>query len=118
MPKPQSFRVYYSNGTTWDDDLVHVPRNHVLGIQEVNKENGRRLVVQGYAYVYRFERGLWLKAEDFMGVVQYLDTPGTQYKILFGEMVFSDEWNEAMKWMKSDPDLPPRTGWHPSEPKE
>ena len=115
MAEPKRFRVYYVGGTTWDDDIDNIPCLHVLGINEIDAKHGRRLVCGTSMYVFRFDAGKWMKIDDLFGLVNYLAAPGREKKVLFGEKVFPDEWNEAMKWMKSDPDFPPRTGWYPDE---
>lgn len=115
--KPKKWRVYYYDGTTFDDDIINVPTFHVVGIQEVDSKNGRKYVFGSDYYGYRFDRERWIKL-DYMGAMMYLDHPGEKYKVLKGEMLLEDEWSEYLKRMKEDTDLPPRTGWYPTEPKE
>ena len=111
------WRVYYDNGSTWDDDVDNAPMMHVLLIQEINGKHGRRIVPPGDYYIYRFDREKWLSM-DFVGMIQYLAEPGTQKKVLMGKMVLPDEWGAILRTAKEDLDFPPRSGYYPAEPKE
>lgn len=103
------FRVYYSDGSTYDGPPENTPIFEVLVIVERSKEHGYRLVTNGDYYCWDNERKRWLPGDE-LHMIQYLHRPGWK-RVLLGITVNNNEWNDVMKRATSDPDFPVKTGY-------
>lgn len=108
------FRIYYTNGETYDGEPFNAPPMHVALILEKDKDHGRRIVSLCDFYVWRF--GRWF-GTDQPGFYQYLMTPGEPKYVLFGEMMIQDDWHAISRKANEDADFPARTGYAFREPK-
>lgn len=109
------FKVYYSDGSTYEGEPFDAPPMHVALILEKDKDHGRRIVSLTDFYVWRL--GRWF-GTDMPGFYQYLMTPGEAKYVLFGEMMLQDDWNAINGVAQEDPDFPVRTAYHANEPRE
>ena len=100
------FRVYYSDGSTYEGAVESTPIFEVLMIVERDADHGRRLVSNGDYYIY--DDGKWL-AVDFVGMLQYMARPSMEKRFLVGVMVHSEKWNNVVRRARSDPDFPTQT---------
>ena len=108
------YRVYYSDGSTHDSgDPYDTPIWGVLAIVELSKRHGRRVVSGGDYYVWSGTR--WMSV-DGIGMVQYLAKLGARaVRVLVGEMVDEELWQDTMRMANTDPDFPERTAYDPYE---
>lgn len=110
-----NWRVYYSDGATYDGPVDNVPIWEVLVIVERDPMHGRKLVSGGDYYIY--DGGRWI-AGDLMTMWQYMARPGTVKRVLVGVMVNSKKWQETMRKARNDPDFPVQTALHQYEDRE
>lgn len=104
------YKIFYRYGETYRGDIDQAPMFGVMGIVVNDKEHGKRRITGGDFYIWSSFDDQWY-AVDYAGLVIKMNRKGF-YRILFGETVPPDEWDQYCKQMEKDPDFPPRSAWH------
>lgn len=115
------WRLYYGDGTTYDDadgppELA--PSLNVQIIVQSDATVGRSLICDHDYYCWQLDDGdpRWT-AHDLHGLWDYLtSTPG--FKIVkFGRDLPFDRYRGFVRAAIEDPDFEPKSGWYPNEPR-
>lgn len=110
-----AWRIYYDGGATYTGDPWLAPVFGVLIIVVRDRDHGFRLISNGDYYCWITKEETWRQV-DYIGMVDYLQQPGPK-RVLFGRMISTNAWNEAVKAAMNDPDFPPKTGFAQNEPR-
>lgn len=108
------FKVYYSDGSTFEGDPFLAPAWGALLVVERDGDHGRRIVSHNDYFVWRDTR--WW-ACDFIGLIDYLSWPGPK-KVMFGRHIENEAWNAVFRKANEDRDFPVRLAYGAYEPKE
>ena len=108
------WRIYYSDGTTYDSGLGSPFDAPGLGVQVVmmsSTEHGRYSQARYDYYVWNM--GEWVGC-DIFGLWDYLQQSGPR-KVLFGRTLPNTEYNRIRREADCDPFFDPRTAWAENE---
>jgi hypothetical protein len=130
------WRIYYTNGETFDDARGPATEAPALGVQVIAQADERvgRVLLQGGDY-YWMDHGNWY-AGDAAGVYTYLATtghlqPAARFRHAFdllewmigtglvklGQMLRGPDFLDIYHRAYDDPDLPRKSAYHPREDK-
>lgn len=118
MDKHLQWRIYYSDGTTFDNlagGPEDAPALGVMLIAQVDVMTGRYYQSGSDFYIWLDEYERWLGVDTF-GRLTYDVRPGWK-RCLFGETVPNEQFRKIVKIADDDPDLPPRAGYQIRERK-
>jgi hypothetical protein len=103
-----TWRIYYSNGTTFDNTQgspADAPPTGVICIKQNNRMHGN--VVTAFKDFYWWNHDEWW-GSDQAGFWQYMFVPGNKV-VKFGVSVPSEVFHEIMKVAIADKDFPPKS---------
>ena len=97
------FKVFYENGTTYDDKSGLLDRVHKSGVIAILMEtqDGQRVEKDCEYYCY-FPHG-WVGVGQY-GFYEYLALPGTKL-VLFGRVINQSKYDAIMSKALSDPHI-------------
>lgn len=107
--------VVYSDRSLYTGDPWLAP---ALGVQAVvvrDPDHGWTLETRGDFYIYLSEQDTW-RAVDLYGKLDYEIAPGPS-RALWGRTMFDADYHALLRWLNEHPDLPPKSGWRPGEPR-
>lgn len=105
------FKIYYADGSVYSGDPYSAPVLGVILILESDENHGRRIIQNAdyYCLEDRGEGEQWWES-DFVGLVDYLITPGPK-RILIGRLVPNSVHQKIFDLAYADKDFPEKTGW-------
>lgn len=104
------FKVFYADGSTYTGDPYEAPAMGVIVIVHKDKEHGRRISAGHDYYVWEPDIERFVNV-DQIGMYCYLIRPGAK-RVLLGQMVSDEKYQEIFLMSQNDPDFPPRTAYH------
>lgn len=108
------WRIYYGNGEIYDPgDPYTSPSQNVQMIANADRNNGWSLIrcVDYYWYIEEIDE--W-NGGDIFGLYDYLLQDGHK-KVIFGRNTTNDNFNIILQRALTDPDIPQKSGWYPTE---
>lgn len=123
MAKPR-WKLWYAGGAVYSDldgPPEAAPGWGLLFAVQLDPDHGWRVIAGGQQgihvdyYWWDHETASWFVG-DWIGREDYLATPGWK-KVINGRSVSGREFRETFKRATADPDFPPKTAWHPDEPR-
>jgi len=104
-----SWRIYYRDGSTYDNlngPPEGAPR---LGVQLINiatEKEGRVTISEKDYYCWRADLGYWIGV-DINGLFTFL----LQHvgPVCFGELMAQEAYDALARWAMHDPDFPPKS---------
>jgi hypothetical protein len=89
------YRIYYSDGTTYDGTVETVPQAPPTGVQVIVQfdDYSEHWYMQSGSDNYIWRDGRWVGVDD-TGRTVYLVTPGWK-RVLFGETIRTERWLQA-----------------------
>lgn len=112
------WKIFYGDGSTYSDaagSAYDAPARNVQAIIADDKDHGWHCVRTCDYYWYLPIDDLWQGGDQF-GLFDHLIEPGAK-RILFGRTLGNQEFADVMERAYHDADLPPKTGWRPTERK-
>ena len=106
-----SFRVYYSDGSTFAGDPAEAPGLGVVVIAQDDDDVGR--MIMGRWDYYCWHAPQWW-GHDLTGLIDCLATPGPN-RVLIGRTVSQDDWHAIQARAVSDPGFAPKSATRPLE---
>lgn len=107
------WRIYYGDGTTWNDDAFAAPARNVQMIAVADPNHGWYLCRSSDYYWYLADSDTW-QSGDLFGLFDYLIEPGKK-RVLFGRTITNREFEAILTRAYNDPEIPQKTGWQPRE---
>lgn len=110
-----AYRVYYDNGTTFDDDPAQAPGVGVLAIVQPDPDHGRIVLSRWDFYCWHpgGQHGQWFGHDQF-GLFDCLTQPGWR-RVIFGRTVSTARFRAIHQAAEDDPDFPARSAVTPRE---
>lgn len=114
-----AWRIYYSDGTTFDSSMGSPSEAPGLGIAVIvqpDPDTGRVLMCKWDYYFYHQKYGQWWGADSF-GIIDQLtsDRAGDVVAVKAGRTMHSPEYKELYNRAVSDPDFARKSGRLPEE---
>lgn len=105
------WKVFYGDGSTVNGSfpVEAIPTQNVQIILIADDEYGRIMLHRYDYYGFDFDLERWF-GFDLFGLWEYLTRPGLK-KVLFGRTLPHEQWNPIYQAVKSDTDMPKKTGW-------
>ena len=100
-----AFRVYYSDGSTFDGDPESAPGLGVVVIVQDDPDVGRMVMARWDFYCWH--QGQWW-GHDLTGLMDCLALPGFN-RVLIGRTVSQERWQAINAAALADPDFAPKS---------
>lgn len=110
------WRIYYDDGTTYDNEdgsPENAPKQGVISVVHKDKEVGRSITTQYDFYWWNYDISQWYGG-DIFGLWDYLTQPGEKI-VLFGRSVPRQCYRNIQQNAIDDPDFPEKSGRLPGE---